>query len=210
MSNNILVTITGPSLTGKSKLAKLLEPLGFEELVSTTTRPQRTGEVDGIHYNFVDIATFEKMVEQNLMIEHSPVGSNFYGVSKPAFDKVISKGKNGIAVVEPDGAQKIAKYCIENNIELHQIFVDNPTQILMERFLTRFKEDKLADEKTYARRAMDMLQVEPKMWIEPAYNGKHHYDQVFEKFLPENEQEVVAEVLKSIEAKLAKKNKRKP
>lgn len=210
MSNNILVTITGPSLTGKSKLAQLLEPLGFEELVSTTTRPQRTGEIDGVHYNFVDVPTFEKMIAQKLMIEYAPVGANYYGVSKPAFEKVISKGKNGIAVVEPEGAQNIAKYCIDNNIELHQIFIDNPTQILMERFLTRYREDKLADDATYARRAIDMLQVEPKNWIAKAYSGEHYYDQVFEKFLPENQQEVVAEVIKSIEAKLSKKTKRKP
>jgi guanylate kinase len=210
MSNNILVTVTGPSLTGKSKLAQLLAPYGFEELVSTTTRPQRTGEVDGVHYNFVDVPTFEKMIKDDLMIEHAPVGSNYYGVSKPAFDNVISKGKNGIAVVEPDGAQEIAKYCTKNNINLHQVFLDNPTQILIERFLKRYKEDQLANDATYARRIIDMLQVEPKEWIEPAYSGKHYYDQVFESFLPNNEADVVKEVLTAVESKLAKKTKRKP
>lgn len=209
MSNNILVTITGPSLTGKSKLARLLEPFGFEELVSTTTRPKRTGEIDGVHYNFVDVVTFKKMLKDNLMIEHSPVGANFYGVSKPAFESVINKGKNGIAVVEPDGSQEIAKYCNKNNINLHQIFLDNPTQLLMERFLKRFKEDKLADDATYARRAIDMLQVEPSEWIKKAYDGTHHYDQIFSKFSSENENEIISEVLSSIDLKLTKKIKRK-
>jgi guanylate kinase len=212
MSNNILVTITGPSVTGKSKLAQLLQDYGFEELVSTTTRPPRKGEVDGIHYNFVDVPTFESMLENNLMIEKVQVGKNYYGVSKPAFDKVISKGKNGVAVVEPDGAQQVAAYCAQNNIVLHQVFVDNPTHVLVERFLKRYKEDSLANDETYAIRIIDMLQREPKMWIEPAYNGTHHYDQIFKSFGPENELSVVDELVSAVEQRLSKKNssKRKP
>lgn len=212
MNNNILVTITGPSLTGKSKLAQLLNSFGFEELVSTTTRPPRAGEIDGVHYNFVDVETFKAMEKDNLMIEKVQVGKNLYGVSKPAFDQVISKGKNGVAVVEPDGAQQVAKYCAENNITLHQVFLDNPTQVLVERFLKRYKEDDLAKDETYATRIIDMLQREPKAWIEPAYNGTHQYDQVFKSFLPENQDGVVAEVVGAVEYRLSKKNntKRKP
>lgn len=212
MSNNILVTITGPSVTGKSKLAQLLAPMGFEELVSTTTRPPRKGEIDGVHYNFVDVSIFNDMLEKNLMIEKVQVGENCYGVSKPAFDKVISKGKNGVAVVEPDGAQQVAAYCYANNIVLYQVFLDNPTQVLVERFLNRYREDSLAKDSTYARRIIDMLQREPKAWIEPAYDGTHHYDKVFKSFGPENELKVVDELVSGVEQKLLKKNtsKRKP
>lgn len=204
--NNILVTITGPSLTGKSKLAQLLYPLGFEEVVSTTTRPPRLGEIEGVHYYFTDTTTFKKMVEDELMIEKVQVGKNFYGVSKPAFDKVISKGKNGVAVVEPDGARQVAEYCAKNHIQLHQIFIDNPTHVLVDRFLKRYKNDSLAQDEVYATRIIDMLQKEPKNWIEPAHNGEHYYDQVFSSFNPENELDVVSQIVSNINNKLLKKS----
>lgn len=212
MSNNILVTITGPSVTGKSRLAQLLQVHGFEELVSTTTRPPRKGEIEGVHYNFVDVSNFENMLSQNLMIEKVQVGKNYYGVSKPAFDDVISKGKNGVAVVQPDGAQQVAAYCAQNNIILHQVFVDNPTHVLVERFLKRYKEDSLANDENYATRIIDMLQKEPKNWIEPAYDGRHYYDQIFSSFGPDNEQVVVNNLVSAVDYKLAKNNnsKRKP
>ena len=208
-SNNILITITGPSLTGKSKLAELLKPYDFESIVTTTTRPPRKGEIDGVHYHFVSVEKFKSMIEEDLFLENAQVGKNFYGVSKPAFEFVLNKGKKCMAVVEPEGARQIAKYCDKHNIQLYQIFVDNPTQILVERFLKRYKNDDLALDTVYATRIIDMLQKEPKNWIEPAYNGVDSYDQVFELFTPENEQEVTHQVLDAINKKLAKKKEKK-
>jgi len=205
MNQTILVTITGPSLTGKSKLAQLLKPFGFEELISTTTRPPRQGEINGVHYNFVDVSTFKAMVENNLMIENVQVGKNYYGVSKIAFDNVINKGKNGVIIVEPNGAQQVAKYCKKNNICLHQVFIDNPLNVLVERFLKRYKNDELAKDDVYAIRIIDMLKKEPKDWVEPAYNGTHHYDQIFTTFNPENEKDVVNQIIDAIDKKLTKK-----
>ncbi len=212
MSENILVTITGPSLTGKSKLAQLLSPYGFEEVVSTTTRPARQGEVEGVHYYFTDVNSFKKMVDNNLMIEKVQVGKNFYGVSKPAFDNVIKKGKNGVAVVEPDGARQVAEYCMKNNIKLHQVFIDNPTHVLVDRFLKRYKNDALAQDEVYATRIIDMLQKEPKNWIEPAHNGTHYYDQIFSSFAPENESSVVEQIVFAVQQTYNKKkqNSKKP
>lgn len=209
MSENILVTITGPSLTGKSQLAQLLAPLGFEEVVSTTTRPARQGEIEGVHYCFVDANKFKNMADNNLMIEKVQVGKNFYGVSKPAFDHVISKGKNGVAVVEPDGARQVAAYCLKNNIKLHQVFIDNPTHVLVDRFLKRYKNDALAQDEVYATRIIDMLQKEPEAWIKPAHDGRHSYDQVFSSFTPENQLSVVNQIVSAVEQKLSKKKSTK-
>lgn len=211
MSDNFLITITGPSLTGKSKLANLLCDSGYEEIVSTTTRPAREGEIEGVQYNFVSVKKFREMMEQDLFLEKVVVGSNYYGVSKPAFEKVVSKGKNCVAVVEPDGAKQIFEYCKKNNIKLHQVFIDNPTHILVDRFLKRYKNDKLAQDEVYATRIIDMLQKEPKNWIEPAHNGSDIYDQVFSSFLIENEHDVVRQIQTAVESKIIKnKSKVKP
>lgn len=208
MKNNILVTITGPSLTGKSTLANLMKPHGFDELVSTTTRPPRAGEINGIHYHFVETEKFQQFLSQNLMIEKVQVGNNYYGVSKMAFDDVIQLGKNGVAVVEPEGARQVSDYCSKNNITLHKVFINNPTSILIERFLQRYKNDDLAKDSVYAQRIIDMLTVEPKKWIEPAYNGQDYYDQVFDLFTPENQHEIVESIVNSVQKKLQPKKLR--
>lgn len=209
MSKNILLTITGPSLTGKSELAKILKPLGFEELVSTTTRPARTGETEGVNYNFVSFEKFEEMSKKNLMIQKNPVGNNMYGLSKAAFDNVISKGKNGIVVVAPDGAKQVYDFCNKNNIICHQIFINNDLNILVERFLHRYKNDKLSDDKTYTRRILDMLTIERKEWVEPAYNGSHHYDQIFDNFGPTTEKSIVHKISEDINRKINNSASRK-
>ena len=202
--SNILVTVTGPSLTGKTTFARLIEPFGYEEIVSTTTRPPREGEIHGKHYHFVSTDEFNSMLQKNLMIEKVQVGNNLYGISKPAFDNVIAKGKNAIAVVEPDGAQQVAKYCQENNINLHQIFLNNTQELILSRFLERFQTDNLAKIDTYTSRLLDIVNKEPKQWIEPAYNGSHYYSQVFDTFTKENQFDVLNEVLKSLDKKMNK------
>lgn len=208
-TKNILVTITGPSVTGKSKLANLLMPEGFEELVSTTTRAPREGEINGVHYNFVSPENFEAMLTKKLMIEKVNVGKYSYGLSRPALDIVISKGKNGVAVVEPNGAQQIGKFCKENNIELHQVFINNDLDLLRERLLERFRNDRLASAKDYVSRLDNMTKVEPFEWVAPAYDGRHHYDQVFDNFTPDNEKDVVASIVQAVNLKLVQKNSSK-
>lgn len=207
---NVLVTITGPSLTGKTKLADLLAPYGYEELVSTTTRPPRKGEVDGVNYNFVSVDKFKNLIENNSMIEYVQVGSNYYGISLKAFKDVLGKGKNGVAVIEPEGAKRIRAFCEENNIPLHQIFVNNPIDLLYKRLFERYKNDTLANDDEYARRARDMSVVEQEKWVKPALSGEQPYDQIFNEFGNHNEQEIVKSVVESIKKQFLNEKKTKP
>lgn len=200
-NKNILVTVTGPSLTGKSVLASLLKTEGFDELVSTTTRPARAGEIDGINYNFIKPVDFEKLIKSKSMIECVTVGDNYYGVTRKAFDDVIAKGKNGVVVVEPNGAMQVRKFCEENGILLHQVFVNNTIDVLLKRFLQRFKEDDKSDINTYARRLTDMLSIEQEIWVKSAYEGNQTYDQIFENFGPSTQMNVISSIKKSVEEK---------
>ena len=78
--------ILGPSGVGKGTVIKrLIEnsyPDRFGFSVSYTTRGPRPGEVDGTHYNFVDVATFEQMIAEDKFIEHCKVHTNMYGTAK--------------------------------------------------------------------------------------------------------------------------------
>ncbi len=85
------VVIAGPSGVGKGTIiAKLIEcfPQHFGFSVSHTTRPPRTGEENGIHYNFVSKGEFEEAIVRGEFVEHAKVHLNYYGTSFHAIDKV--------------------------------------------------------------------------------------------------------------------------
>lgn len=56
MDSKTIITITGPSGSGKDMIARMLsEATGVEILSSYTTRPMRKGEIDGREHIFVNI-----------------------------------------------------------------------------------------------------------------------------------------------------------
>ncbi len=206
--SNIILTVTGPSLTGKSRFANLLSPYGFKNVVTTTTRPARQGEINGEHYYFIGEKEFESMIKNEQLVEYVKVGNNYYGLSKQVLLNIVQNNQQGVLVIEPTGANNVRNFCLENNIKLYQIFLDNPTEVLIERFLERFKQDKLAKNSVYAKRIQGMLLEEPEQWIKPAYNGKHPYDKIFKEFNEENENMVVNDVMVEMK-KIGLKNSNK-
>ena len=202
----VIITITGPSTSGKSTLAELFKPEGFQEVVSTTTRPQRTGEINGISYYFVDDNKFSEMMRAEELVEHAAVGQYSYGVSKRAISDVLNAGKPAVLVIEPKGANNVAKFCEQEGITVHKVFLNNDMNILIDRLQKRWDEDAKAKEEVYKERLWNIAFIEPKEWTAKAYSGEHHYDQIFDSFLPENQDEVLHSILSAVEQKLTKKN----
>ena len=57
----MLTILIGMSASGKDAiLRELVANHGFREIVTTTTRPMRKGEVNGKDYNFISRKEFEK------------------------------------------------------------------------------------------------------------------------------------------------------
>lgn len=201
----ILLTISGPSLTGKTIFSEFLKPFNFEELVSETTRPIREGEIPGKTYNYITKEQFKEKVDRNEMLQHNPVDANFYGLSYESYLNVANQGKNSYVVVAPSGAKQIKEYCDKNDILCHQIFINNDLDLRLNRFLDRFKNDSKATSTNYANRLINMLAVEEPTWVEPAISGKDKYDQVFPIFDKSTQNQVLADLLKAIEIKLETK-----
>lgn len=109
MSQGTLYIVSAPSGAGKTSLVRaLLERLdGIQVSVSHTTRQMRPGEVDGINYHFVDIATFERMVERGDFFEHARVFDNYYGTSRPAVQKLLDAGQDVILEIDWQGARQV-------------------------------------------------------------------------------------------------------
>ena len=90
--------VSGPSGVGKSTVLKALlekrKNLYFS--VSATTRPPRPGELDGIHYHFMDVDSFRKWIAMDQFLEYAEYVGNFYGTPKRFVDQAMEKGQDVI------------------------------------------------------------------------------------------------------------------
>ncbi len=108
MSGNLFI-ITAASGAGKTSLVRaMLEADQQIKLsISYTTRPPRPGEVDGVHYHFVDDATFLKMLDEGDFLESAHVHEARYGTSKTCVDEVLARDKDLILEIDWQGAAQV-------------------------------------------------------------------------------------------------------
>ncbi len=107
--NGTLYIVSAPSGAGKTSLMKaLLERVeGIRLSVSFTTRPMRPGEVDGVNYNFVDVAAFEAMIADDVLLEYADVFGNYYGTSKAWVESCLAQGTDVILEIDWQGAEQV-------------------------------------------------------------------------------------------------------
>jgi guanylate kinase len=106
-----LVIVSSPSGAGKTTLTKrlLAEFKGqLEFSVSYTTRPMRTGEIDGRDYHFVSLDTFEEMVRNHEFAEHAFVHGNRYGTAQKPVEAALASGHDIIFDVDWYGGANLA------------------------------------------------------------------------------------------------------
>jgi guanylate kinase len=106
-----LYVIAAPSGAGKTSLVNALlarEP-GIRLSVSYTTRPPRPGEIDGVHYRFVDEAGFAARKERGEFLEHAHVHGNWYATSATWLRREVSAGHDVLLEIDWQGAQQVRR-----------------------------------------------------------------------------------------------------
>lgn len=126
--------ISGPSGVGKSTVLKSLiekrKNLYFS--VSATTRDARPGEVDGVHYHFLDVDTFRDWIAKGEFLEYAEFVGNFYGTPKKYVYAAMEEGKDVILDIEVQGAIQV----FSKMPEVVRIFIAPPSWEELERRLT--------------------------------------------------------------------------
>ncbi len=107
----LLVVISGPSGVGKDAVIGGLKEIGhhLHFAVTATTRSKRQGETDGRDYHFVSRSEFERMIEENELLEYAGVYGNFYGVPKRELKQALARGQDVVVKVDVQGAATIKK-----------------------------------------------------------------------------------------------------
>ena len=125
--------ICGPSGVGKGTVvARLLasDPKLYFS-VSATTRPPRSGEVDGKHYHFLSREQFQRWIDEDAFLEHAEFVGNLYGTPKLYVDKAMDQGRDVILDIEIQGAEQVHR----RRPEAIRIYVAPPSWAELERRL---------------------------------------------------------------------------
>ncbi len=133
MSKGILVVVSGFSGAGKGTVMKrLLEKYDDYALsISVTTRNPRPGEEDGREYFFRKREEFEKLIQEDALIEYAQYVENYYGTPRSYVEEQLQAGRNVILEIEIQGAMKVKKKIPEALL----VFVTPPTVEELERRL---------------------------------------------------------------------------
>lgn len=108
LSGNLFI-VSAPSGAGKSSLinALLKNHADMQVSISHTTRQPRPGEVDGVHYHFISVEQFKKLIADNEFLEWAEVFGNFYGTSRLAITDHLRQGIDVFLDIDWQGAQQI-------------------------------------------------------------------------------------------------------
>jgi len=121
----MLLIISGPSGTGKGTLVEKLmkDDPSFRFSCSVTTRDPRVGEIDGVHYHFVTVEEYDRLVKENAFLEHATVHGNHYGTLRKPIEDMMAQGQNVLLDIDTQGAINV----MENTDDYVSIFILPPS-----------------------------------------------------------------------------------
>lgn len=106
-----MIVVSGFSGAGKGTIMRELTSRydQYALSISATTRAPRPGEEEGKSYFFKTREEFEKMIEENALIEYACYVSNYYGTPKAYVEEQLAAGRDVILEIEIQGARKVKK-----------------------------------------------------------------------------------------------------
>ena len=97
------IVLVGKSCSGKTEISFLLREMGLKIATSSTSRPARIGEVDGVDYHFKKPEDFVRSIEEDSFIEYDVFNGWYYGVDREEFNKC------DVLILTPRGLKHLFK-----------------------------------------------------------------------------------------------------
>ena len=133
----LLIVLSGPSGVGKGTVRQAIFSQGeqsFMYSISATTRQKRPGEVDGVDYFFRTKEEFERMIENDELLEYTEYVGNYYGTPVDYVQNTLNAGKDIFLEIEVQGAMQVKEKMTEGIF----IFLTPPDMVELEsRILNR-------------------------------------------------------------------------
>ncbi|HKR53424.1 MAG TPA: guanylate kinase [Chthoniobacterales bacterium] len=135
----ILFVVSAPSGAGKTTLCDALRQTpDFVYSVSCTTRPPRTGEIDGEDYCFLSETDFLARVKAGEFLEYAKVHQHHYGTLRQPLIENLKKGVDVLIDIDTQGAAAI-RNCDDSFVResLADVFIMPPDLEELRRRLTK-------------------------------------------------------------------------
>ncbi len=142
----VVIALSGPSGVGKGTVITKVREIAphMRHSVSITTRPPRSGEVEGIDYYFTTNARFEEMIARGEILEHDIYCDHYYGTPKAPLIQCIEQGQDVIMDITVPGSIAV----MERFPEAVSVFLLPPSfQELKRRLVCRGTESHEIQEK---------------------------------------------------------------
>lgn len=122
----VMLVLASPSGAGKSSITRTLfgEESNIRLSVSVTTRARRTDEVEGKHYFFIDVPTFERMKANGELLESAEVHGNFYGTPRAHVEELLAGGNDILFDIDYQGTLQLYEKC---RADMVTVFILPPT-----------------------------------------------------------------------------------
>ncbi len=169
-SPSVLLVLAGPAGSGKSTLCDRLvaEDPSFSRVVTTTTRPPRPGEINGVHYHFFSPDEFERRVTAGEFLEWAQVHGKDryrqYGTLAASVFEPLRAGRNLVMSVDVQGVESFRRAARQ-----HALLAQRMTTVFIvvdhERLVARMRDRAQDNEAEIAGRmktAERELQEAPK------------------------------------------------
>ena len=140
----LMLVLSSPSGAGKTTISRaLLEgDANLSLSVSATTRPPREGEIDGVHYHFINQDRFQDLVENDGLLEWAQVFNNSYGTPRATIETALSEGRDVLFDIDWQGTQQLRQKMPQ---DLVSVFVLPPSLAALD---SRLKTRQLATGET--------------------------------------------------------------
>ncbi|MCE2456740.1 MAG: guanylate kinase [Dehalococcoidia bacterium] len=133
-SDGRLFVLSGPSGVGKDALLSVMKQQreDFYFTTTATTRPKRPGERDDVDYLFMARGEFQRMIDEDGLLEWAEVYGNLYGVPKSQVTDALEAGRNVLLKVDVQGAATVKRLYSDAVL----IFLEPPSMESLDRRLT--------------------------------------------------------------------------